>query len=529
MSQSSLSHREWAWLLLWSAVILLVTSLPYLYAASLSTPDHRFGGFLIGVEDGSSYIAKMRLGADGGWEFHLFYTGEPHQGAYLFLFHQLLGKLARLTGLSFILTYHLARLVCGLFFLLTVYRFAAFFTGQIPVRRVVFWLVAVGSGLGWLVVLTGLTAALGMPLDFYSPEAFAFHLLFGLPHLALAEALLLLALLALMTAWERGRWRDAAAAGAALLGVSLIAAFYLLIIIVLVAAALLWAGWQTRFSRGWWTRVWLAGLALALPAPVVLYNIWVFATNPVFKIWAAQNRILSPPPYHYLLALGPLYLLASLAVYRGWRPAPRRDSLLIIWAGLVPVLVYLPFNLQRRMTLGVQVALAILAASAWWHGLQTRPRWRRPAAVALVGLLSVSNLLILAGATLAARQMEPPLFQPGPVITAADWLDARAAPDDVVLATYETGNFLPTRMRARVFAGHGPETVRSDEKRALVRQFFAAPTGPFHCRFLHQRRITYLFYGPQEQAAGPFRPEQTTCLSPVYSNQAVTIYRVSDG
>ena len=183
-----ISHQEWVWVAAWSAVILLVTSLPYLYGAWLSTPQNQFGGFVLGVEDGNSYLAKMRLGATGSWQFHLFYTSEPHPGAYLFLFHLLLGKLARLSGLPLILVYHLARLGCGALLLATVYCFAAFFTRLRPVRRLTFWLVALGSGLGWLVLLSGFLPQLGLPLDFYSPEAFAFLMLFSLPHLSLALA-----------------------------------------------------------------------------------------------------------------------------------------------------------------------------------------------------------------------------------------------------------------------------------------------------------------------------------------------------
>ena len=98
---SGIDRREWLRVIGWSAVILIITSLPYLFGALISSPDAQFGGLVIGVEDGNSYLAKMRLGATGAWQFYLFYTTEPHQGAYLLLFHLLLGKVARLSGLSF--------------------------------------------------------------------------------------------------------------------------------------------------------------------------------------------------------------------------------------------------------------------------------------------------------------------------------------------------------------------------------------------------------------------------------------------
>ena len=64
-----IQRREWLWAVAWAAIILTITSLPYLYGAAISTPTNQFGGFVIGVEDGNSYLAKMRLGASGAWQW----------------------------------------------------------------------------------------------------------------------------------------------------------------------------------------------------------------------------------------------------------------------------------------------------------------------------------------------------------------------------------------------------------------------------------------------------------------------------
>ncbi|HXW01721.1 MAG TPA: hypothetical protein VEC93_25145, partial [Anaerolineae bacterium] len=109
----TISSKEWRWVATWVIVIILITSLPYLYGFFLSTPQLQFSGFFLGVEDANSYLAKMRLGAEGGWLFYLPYTPEPHRGAFLFTFHFALGKLARTAQLSPVLVYHLARVVFG--------------------------------------------------------------------------------------------------------------------------------------------------------------------------------------------------------------------------------------------------------------------------------------------------------------------------------------------------------------------------------------------------------------------------------
>ncbi|HFD38932.1 MAG TPA: hypothetical protein ENJ31_03660, partial [Anaerolineae bacterium] len=165
MTPARMTWAEFRWLLTASLVVLLLASLPTIYAWSLADADHVFTGFVYNTEDGNSYIAKMRLGATGEWLFHIFYTVEPHDPALAFLLHILLGKLAAAAGLSLVLVYHLARVLFGLALLWTIYAFAARFTPDVITRRLAWALAATGSGLGWLLLLLGQSHWLGaLPL-----------------------------------------------------------------------------------------------------------------------------------------------------------------------------------------------------------------------------------------------------------------------------------------------------------------------------------------------------------------------------
>ncbi len=92
----TVSRREWRRVMLFAALVMLVTTIPYLVGWLSQGDDWEFGGFLFGVDDGYSYLAKMRIGARGDWLFTLRYTSEPHDGALLFLPYILLGKLTAL-------------------------------------------------------------------------------------------------------------------------------------------------------------------------------------------------------------------------------------------------------------------------------------------------------------------------------------------------------------------------------------------------------------------------------------------------
>ncbi|MBL8157468.1 MAG: hypothetical protein JNM70_25100, partial [Anaerolineae bacterium] len=136
MRSVRISRQEWRGVFLFAAVIIALTTLPYLIGWAQQGADWRFSGFLFGVEDGFSYLGKMRLGARGILDFYLFYTPEPHARAALILLPYILpGWLvggfvsqqdpALVTAL--ILTFHLMRIIFNLLLIAVLYRFIAVF------------------------------------------------------------------------------------------------------------------------------------------------------------------------------------------------------------------------------------------------------------------------------------------------------------------------------------------------------------------------------------------------------------------
>jgi hypothetical protein len=549
-----MTRAEWRWLLLASALVLALASLPTVFAAAQADADHVFTGFIYNNEDGNAYLGKMQLGARGEWLFHIFYTAEPTTQVLAFPFHLLLGRLAAALGLSLDLAYHLARVMFGLILLLTVYAFLARFTADVAARRVAWTLVAVGGGLGWLLVLVGLAPWLDAnPLEFWVPEGFAFLVLLNLPHLAAAQSLLYGALMGLLDAAAGAGPIRALMAGLLGLGMTLIVPFYAVILGAAAGAWLLALAIRRR-AIPWRPMGW--ALLVGVPSgPLVAYTALMWSTDPSLQAWTSQNTILSPHPVHYLLAYAPL-LIPALA---GARALVRRsdDALLpVAWVALVPVLVYLPFTLQRRLIGGAQVPLALLAGVglvSWFAprgANQTRPglppaspsgqpfqpegRSREEPTkphTALVGYLAVASLstgVLIAGLLGTALQKAPPAYHPAGEVAAVDWLAAHADPDDTVLSGYAAGNLIPARTGVRVFYGHSVETFAFAQKGEMVRRFFdTETTDAWRQALLQEYGIAYVFYGPDERAMGTWDIATTPYLTPRYTKGEYAIYQVA--
>jgi hypothetical protein len=515
-------RREWRWVTLWAIIIVAVVSLPNLYGMALSSPAAEFSGFVIGVEDGHSYLAKMEQGRAGNWLFRVTYTSEEHPRALFFPYYLLLGHLAQAANLDSRLVMSLSRVLTVFFELFTFYAFTAYFTASVTIRRVAFLLFGWTSGLGWLWLLLGRPE---LPIDFWVPDASFFLSAISTPHMPLGQALGLWFIIFGVEFLDHGRWRNGLLAAATGLLMALLQPYRL----GMLALPGLYFLWQVyRRHQKFWPGA-LRLMAIVLPAvPYLLYGAWVFYTNPAFIGWRMQNSTLTPGPGLLVLGFG---LIIPLAMVGLWQSAPaglQHRVILVIWLVSVPIFVYLPIDIQRRFLHGYQVPLAIMGAVGLVC-LTTKITSQTRRTVAMGGviiLMAASNLFLLVGSLLTVSTRTEPIFIVSPRPAEIDWLTAHA-PGAVVLSAYRTGNVLPAYAPVRVFVGHPVETVQSEEKQQLTARFFtAAATDEWRRQLLAEYRIDLVFFGPHEQALGDFSPAAAPYLRRVFDNNTVQIYAV---
>jgi hypothetical protein len=526
-----LNRDERRWFLALSGLLMILTSLPYLAGFASQGEEWTFSGFVFGVGDGNSYIAKMLQGATGAWLFRTPYSAHPGPGIVAFLPYLLLGKLAAgdEIHLQLVLLYHVARLAMIPLAVVATYRFASLFLVERTWRQWATVLAALGGGLGWLLVLTGQADLMGsLPLDFYSPETFGFLAFYGLPHLLLAKALMLLALASYLR--SSNGLRNGVLAGVLLLALGLVQPLTVLSAYAAIGAhlallTLTRLAARAPSSLGSWFRS--AAVAVGISLPVVGYYVAATRLNPAVHQWAAQNVLPSPHPIHYLIG----YALVLAPAVVGARDLVRREAalgwFLPAWFAALIALAYAPVSFQRRLADGAWVALAILAA----RGLSTlrlSERGRRVVAAVLLAASLGTTLILIGGGFSAASWRAIPLYRPEGEVRAMSWLRDHAEGEAVVLASFDTGNVLPAWAPVRSVIGHGPETANLAEVQPKVERFFGdAMSDGERQALLREQSVDFVFLGPLERALGSWTSVPRDLVL-VYDEGGYAVYAVAE-
>lgn len=502
-----------------SIIIAILTLLPYLIAQQITRPGDVFSGFLLNPIDGFSYLAKMRLGEQGSWLFELPYAAQPGEGSFLFVFYLFLGHLTRLTGFSAIFLFHLVRVFAGVLLFITVFFFLKMFLIERALRWMAYGLILVGSGLGWIAIPFNILAS-----DLSIPESIPFLSAYANPHFPIAASLFLL--LIMMALSSKAISLKRAAICSTLL--ALIQPFVILTLGVILTGWTMWEAWVRYQTTGPMESKRISGgllstaLGLGIGAmPVLVYDFVLTQRHPAIAAWNAQNLTPSPPPFHYLLGFGGVFLLAVVAVATRKTPQTKEDRLLISWVFLQVLLLYAPFGLQRRLSLGLFFPLAVLAAKGL-HGVFSGRRIRL-AFVILLALSIPSNLIVVGSGLAGLKAEDRALVLSEDEQKAYAWFADHAAPGDLVLAGPVSGNRIPAYTNLRVLYGHPFETPESEAQLALLEQLYASHEyGLQGVKSLDELKINFVLFGPREREIG--HPAWIDELSLVSENGEYLIY-----
>lgn len=480
-------RQELRWVVTWAVVIVLFSSLPYIWGLFFTPPGCSFLGLTHNIDDGAVYLSWMRQAADGHFFIRNLFTNEAQPALQFNVLFLVMGWFAAITHLPLIVVYHLFRIGLGIALVLGIWQFSKLFLDQ-KQRRLLVPLVGLSAGIGWMI--PGAKAPIGS-VDVWQPEAITFLSIYLNP-LFLAGLLLMLgSFYWLELARRDGKAKYAVLAGLHLLVLGNVHTYDLLTLACVwgaYLAALTLAHFRLKIADSRLGRIIaLSLLAAAVALPSVAYQFYVYAGDPIYRL-RANTPIPSPPLLSYfegygLILVGAVIAAVLLLFNLKSKIENHKWLLPIVWSVVGFAVPYIPIAQQRKLVMGLQIPLCILCAYALTavlgafrsmktqrDGSDSTGIWSPRLVEIRILLLSIVFWMFVLVSPLDFMLMDMQLLNQARTVThyspfmssqdlAAMWyLRAHGKPSDSIYAPPDFALFAPALTGVAVYYGHWSET-----------------------------------------------------------------------
>lgn len=464
--------------------------------------DKHFSG-LLHTTDGNNFMSIMNQARDGHLLFTNMYTSEdvPYLNArptYL-----LAGWASFI--LPNIIVYHLFRIAAAILLIYFLEKLLGLYFKKkelLPVLLIVLF----ASGFGWfwkLITLFGFKQY--GSIDLWVTDANNFLQLMAHPHMIVSLVLMVSASYYFLQWHKSGRMKPLMLSAVLLFALGFEHLFDVITLGLAFCLVLVVDLYQIKlpFSRFKQLLV-FAGIVI-IP---FIYTSLIFM-QPQYSAWNEQNTLDTPKLIHVISGYGLMFFcfVGFLFYSKKWSPETR---FIIFWIVSVLILIYSPFNIQRRFLEGAHIPFGIITGLFLFRSLKLRP-----VLVYMILLLMLPTNAYLY--TLKFDADESRGSYPYGVMSYIEneeheallWLADNIEEGAVVYSTYGIGNYIPAYMNSRVYLGHWAQTINVEQKHDDIDEMYR--TGAFP--------DGYIWYGVDE-ADYPV-PQ----LQQVYKNDKVTIFR----
>lgn len=513
-------HRD---LLIAIIVFLLLTQTPAFLANIWSGEDYRFGGYLFNPLDGNSYLAKMRRGWNGHWDFQLPFSAESGKGAFLFVFYIFLGHVSRWLNLDLNLVFHTSRLIFSFFMVWRIYRF---FVNSFPegFPTLTFYWVLFGGGLGGLFLPFNILSP-----DYWVAEGYPFLSAFANPHFPLSIALMLWMLETNHTPLKSNA-SDLFLLFLSGVILSNISPFAVVLVLLLYGIKFLQAVMEKNKEAQNYFLIKSAILG-AGSLPFLIYQSWIVRVDVLLKSWNAQNVTPAPSVLLFCIGYSPLLVWALLSLFFE-RPKSWVRKFWFEWLVIALLLIYFPSSLQRRFMLGLYIPIGIGAAQGFQFLQAKFPSQRGFGFLYKLsfGVSLLTNVILLFASLTAVLRYDRWIYLTRLEADAYQWMRENLPEESLVLAGEQSGLLIPGWSGQRVIYGHPYESVDADNSREGVNAFYSGEMDlNRQISFLCNYHVDYILWGYREKEFEYSTPEILTLddfIQPIFSNHDVSIFEV---
>ncbi|MFC1651675.1 hypothetical protein ACFL24_00765 [Patescibacteria group bacterium] len=505
------------------ALFLILTNIPHLVAYFKTPEGMNFVGTNGGFPDANTYFAKMLEGQEGKWLYENRFTSEEHKGAFVNTFYVLSGHFAKWFNLSLVAIFQTARIIFGIALCLAIYFLSSLFFKKFAWRMVVLILSLLPLGFGWILRLVG--SNLNLP-DVYLGEGNNFLSLILYPHFTAAVALMILTFIAIIKIFtSKKSWLWAIGGGLSCLGIALIHPYPIIVIWIMIA--LIPAMVIIKFKKIELDKLFKLATVAIIPAPLIIYQFYVFRFQAVFKDWALQNTCPRGPLIIYFLGYGLIAILAIVGIYHIIKNKSKIKYYLVALWGVVNFLaIAIPLSFQRKLIEGAQVPLVILGIIGLIF-LFKKFKLKKWTVVSLTSVLiiisSLSIIPILKDYYKPVQAENREIYYSDSEKEAFDWIKTNYDNYPLVLSKDFRGGYLVWKSNVRVYVGHWSETVNFyDDKVVQVESFFRGKMNISDMKdFLRDNQIDLVYIGEGEEFDPP---AEFLGIEEVFSNEKITIF-----
>jgi len=538
-----LSKKEIKFIISLSLFLIVLTCLPFIYGYA-SQGDFVYTGLhkLVPV-DGALYFSYLEQIRQGNWLLDILYTNETDYLQFFNLFWLVVGLVGKILHLNPALTFHLFRIILLPFFIYIVYKFIKLILPNLELRlkKVFLLYIIFSAGFGgyWSLIFPDKEFSplnFDFPIDLFVPEANNFLILFYSPHFILSLSLIICIFYYFLRAiWEK-KIIYSILAGVVGLFLFNFHPFYFITIYSIPLVYLVVICVSKR--KIIWQYFLYYILLVSISLPSVSYYLYFLLTNENFQIKSAQNNSLSPLASYFFLSYGLNLILAILCqVYLIERKkVNKRIIFLFVWFWFGIVLIYGPFNFQRRLTEGWQIPLATLACLClliiWLYIKRQKIEIKKAYLYFLTGffvvMLCFTNILFLYKDIKYLQRKSCYVYLTKDFSQALAWYKQQTNFSQTLLCSIQNSNIIPGQIARRVFLGHAVETINFNEKVTKLDWFFSNNQDDQQkIEFLKQAKIDYVLYTALEKKLGDYDPLAKEYLKLVYENDKVQIFQVN--
>lgn len=441
MKGVTITKKEWQFVFFFSIMIMILTTLPYLYGYLTAPQEKQFTGtHTINLFDTYWYISLIEQAREGNILFTYLSYPEFQQKIIFHPLFLIMGWFAGIFNMPNILTYHFFRVLLGIVFLWVSYVFISYFLKDILKRKMALIFLSIGSGFGWITVITGKFNQLPSA-DIWMKGINGFLTLYESPQNIMAAILVLIIFISFLSLIKYEKTKNAIICGAGILLLVLIHPYEIVTVILTLFLYFLYSIKSKNLSKKFlYGKLSIIFLFFLFGLAYIYYTI---TNSPILAMWAKEHAQISPPLLVYLSGFGFLAFFSFLAFYKIFKEKMDNLYLITIWTAVNFFLAYQPWinflkNFQMEFLTELFIPVAILAAEGVYPFLnylekKFKKEMLEVAILIIILITFFSNATIVAFDIKNYRYKNWPFYLEKDYLNAFEWIRDNTNKNEVIL------------------------------------------------------------------------------------------------